>query len=617
AAKNRAVKQARGILQITPESLEALLMRRTGDLQRLFGDLRFIIIDELHAMMGLDRGLQVICQINRIEQITGNNPRRIGLSATLNDYAPAERFLADGSNRKVKTVGFTSTKKIISIAVENFTLPEDELRHSAVWEKHNRFIYDYCKQKKCLIFTNSRGDSEKIIVALKKIAASQNEDDIFFVHHGSVSADLRQSAELALRENTSPTVAAATLTLELGIDIGDLDSTVQLGSPYTSASFVQRLGRSGRRTGKSQMLFVNVHENIGDSPFDLPWNLLRSIAIIELYIKEKWVEPCEIKPKPFSLLAHQTLSTLTAKNELTALQLKNAVLTLPPFANTITADEYKILLRHMLDKGYIERLDSGTLIIGVNGEKLVNHYSFYAVFKVEDTYQVQSQEGKVGELDICPVVDETFVLAGRSWIVLSIDEERKIIFVNPVKSSRIPIWKGFGGSVHTKIVRKINQILQEDTNYKYLSENAADLLEKSRRNACESGILQNNFVQYSKNGFYFCPWVGSKQLKTIEYLLSTVLKEELEIFSVSKRSGYHLQFTSNLPKAAFSQYLQNLQNFSIFSISEEILAENFAEKSPPKLDKYDYMIPDELLKQAFLLNELDLPNATKILAKMR
>ncbi|MCL2014634.1 MAG: DEAD/DEAH box helicase, partial [Defluviitaleaceae bacterium] len=241
-AKNKAIKTARGILQITPESLEALLMRKTGEVQRLFSDLRFIVIDELHAMMGMDRGLQVICQINRIERLTGNKPRRIGLSATLNDYLPAEEFLAAGGDRKTQTVGIKSHKKTISLAVENFILPEDELRHSSVLERYNQFIYDYCKEKKCIIFTNSRSDSEKIIVDMKKLAAANNEEDIFHVHHGSISAALRHDAELALRENAEPTVAAATLTLELGIDIGDLDSTVQLGAPYTAASFVQRLG---------------------------------------------------------------------------------------------------------------------------------------------------------------------------------------------------------------------------------------------------------------------------------------------------------------------------------------------------------------------------------------
>jgi ATP-dependent Lhr-like helicase len=129
-------------------------------------------------------------------------------------------------------------------------------------------LYDNCNNKKCLIFTNSRTNAEKTIDDMKKEAARRKERDVFYVHHGSVSAALRKEAEEALRDNDGPTVAAATLTLELGIDIGDLDSTIQVGAPYTCSSFVQRLGRSGRRTGKSQMMFLNLHEESNKNPLD-------------------------------------------------------------------------------------------------------------------------------------------------------------------------------------------------------------------------------------------------------------------------------------------------------------------------------------------------------------
>jgi ATP-dependent Lhr-like helicase len=125
-------------------------------------------------------------------------------------------------------------------------------------ESYYEFLYDNSHLKKCLIFTNSRGNAETITSKMKTIAQERKERDIFYVHHGSVSAALRRDAEKALRETEGPTVAAATLTLELGIDIGSLDLTIQSGAPYTCSSFVQRLGRSGRRTGKSQMLFVSL-----------------------------------------------------------------------------------------------------------------------------------------------------------------------------------------------------------------------------------------------------------------------------------------------------------------------------------------------------------------------
>ena len=212
--KKKALKTAQGILQITPESLEALLMRHPGDARRLFSDLRFIVIDEIHALMGEDRGLQVLCLLSRLETLIGCKPRRIGLSATLNDYQPAMDFLSAGSTAGAVAVGIQSHKRTISLCAESFVLPEDEHKASEVLKKYNEFIYSNCHTKKCLVFTNSRGNAEETIANMKSIAKARNERDVFFVHHGSVSASLRQETEHALIDNEGPTLAAATRTLE-------------------------------------------------------------------------------------------------------------------------------------------------------------------------------------------------------------------------------------------------------------------------------------------------------------------------------------------------------------------------------------------------------------------
>ena len=230
---------------------------------------------------------------------------------------------------------------------------------------------------------------------MKEIARKRQEKDIFFVHHGSVSAALRQEAEAALRDREGPTVAAATLTLELGIDIGDLDSTIQIGAPYSCTSFVQRLGRSGRRSGKSQMMFLELLEASERNAFEqLPWTLLRAIAIIQLYLEESWVEPFTLKPKPFSLLAHQTLSTLMTYGELSPPELARSCLLLPAFRKTITQDEYRLILRYMIAEDYLQRVENGAIIVGIRGERITNHYSFYAVFQDEQAYHAVSPPSK-------------------------------------------------------------------------------------------------------------------------------------------------------------------------------------------------------------------------------
>lgn len=606
SVKKRALKEAQGILQITPESLEALLMRHPGDAVRLFSDLRFIIIDEIHALMGVDRGLQVMCLLARLEKLASCNPRRIGLSATLNDYAPALQFLSSGSQRCAIAVGINAHKRTISLCAESFLLPQEEEKADAVLAEYNQFLYDNCHKKKCLIFTNSRGGAEEVIASMKNLAAKGQDRDIFYVHHGSVSAALRHEAETALRDHQGPTVAAATLTLELGIDIGDLDSTIQIGAPYSCASFVQRLGRSGRRTGKSQMMFVDLFEESHKNPFDaLPWNLLRAIAIIELYLKDRWVEPFTLKEKPFSLLAHQTLSTLMTYGEMAPSTLAKNVLTLPAFSG-VTQEEYRLLLQNMIAEDYLQRVETGGIISGLKGERIANHYSFYAVFQDEQAYHVHSQTGEIGTLDNCPSVDEVFVLAGRCWKVQSVDEERKIIYVQLVKNNRIPAWSGSGGDIHTRVVARMKEVLHEDVIYPYLQLGAVAILTQARKFVRESNLLNADMIPIDEHSFYLCPWIGTKELTTIKALLSNGLQGELMVYSVIG-SRHYLQVTTGLSVADFAKKTRQL-NVDIHC-PDLVLPMDFA----PKIDKYDPMVPNILLRKAALYNQFDVPAALEYL----
>ena len=610
STKRKALQVAQGILQITPESLEALLMRHPGDACRLFSDLRFIVIDEIHALMGEDRGLQVLCLIARLEKLTGCRPRRIGLSATLNDYRPAMAYLSAGSSVGAIAVGITSHKRTISLCVESFPVAEDEKQAEQDLQKYYEFLYDNCHTKKCLVFANSRGNVEDVIAHMKYIAKQRGERDVFYVHHGSVSASSRQEAEHALRDHTGPTVAAATLTLELGIDIGDLDSTIQVGAPYTCSSFVQRLGRSGRRTGKSQMMFLNLYKPSYKNPYEvLPWDLLRSIAIIQLYLEERWVEPFSQKKKPFSLLAHQTLSTLMTYGELSPAELARKVLLLPAFRDTVSAGEYQDLLRYMLQEEYIQRIEGGGLIVGLKGEKITNHFSFYAVFQDEETYHVMSKDGEVGTLTNCPAADEVFVLAGRSWRVVSIDEERKIIYVARTKSNRIPAWVGTGGDIHAKIVKRMKKVLQEDTIYTYLQPNAQRLLSDARNYARENGLLDSKVLPCSENSFFLCPWCGTREIRTMAKLFSCGLKQILDIYAVAS-FHYYLQITSGL---SLDEFLSRCRNLSMDLDDPSMV---LPQDQTPKIDKYDPMVPEALLRSAFLYNQMDVPSAIGILQEI-
>ena len=605
--KMRALREARGILQITPESLEAMLMRHPGDAVRLFNDLRFVVIDEIHALMGTDRGLQVICLLTRLERLINRMPRRIGLSATLNDYAAAIEYLSSGTDRKAVAVGIRAHKRTIGLHVESYRLPENEEQAQSVTDQYNQRLYDVCHKQKCLIFTNSRSSAETAIADMKEIAHERGEPDVFHVHHGSISASMRHETESALKESEGPTVAAATLTLELGIDIGDLDSTIQLGAPHSCSSFVQRLGRSGRRTGKSQMMFLDLHAQTHGCVIEqLPWSLLQSIAIIQLYLEERWVEPFVMKKKPFSLLIHQTLSILMASGEMLPSDLARKVLTLPAFQDRILLEEYRLLLQYLIQEDILLRMDDGGVIVGNKGEKLTNHYSFYAVFQDENGWHVFYRDAEIGTLDNCPKQDEVFTLSGRCWKVADIDEERRNIFAVPAKTRRIISWHGSGGEIHSKVAQRIKKILHENAQYPYLGENAISYLAEARKLSQESGILERGY-HFEGKTVILMPWCGTKILHSIAILLKGLLQEKLQVNQVIL-GRYHLEIRSGLDGADFiSELKKQVHNTSI---NTEGLLRTL---TPAPIDKYDELLPEKLLKRSYVQNELDMEEAIHVL----
>lgn len=375
AEKTKLMRNPSGILQITPESLEGLLMNRPNAIPALFQDLRYIIIDEVHAFMGADRGIQVLSQITRLERMAGCRPRRVGLSATLSDYDSATAWLGAGSPEQVSVVTSPGGRKL-RLRVDHFSFPDARDEEQAEQLQNARkayyeYIYETTHLKKALIFTNSRSDAELTTLEMRRVAARRSQPDVFYVHHGSISAMLREEAESALKIGPGPAVAAATLTLELGIDLGELERVVQLGAPYSASSFVQRLGRSGRRgDSASEMLFV-VQEEVDEEaplPARMPWTLLRAIAVIELYVHYKWVEPHDIRRMPVGTLYHQTMSMLKSIGECEPAELARAVLTLPSFKH-VTPDEFKVFLSYLIQTDHIQWTEEQTLIIGLTGRR--------------------------------------------------------------------------------------------------------------------------------------------------------------------------------------------------------------------------------------------------------
>ncbi|MEJ9217146.1 DEAD/DEAH box helicase [Paenibacillus glucanolyticus] len=613
AEKTKLMQKPCGVLQITPESLEGLLMNRPNAIPALFQDLRYVIIDEVHAFMGADRGIQVLSQLTRIERMASCSPRRIGLSATLSDYETAAAWLGAGTKNAVEVVSPQGGRKL-RLSVEHFSFPDArdekqaeqlELARKAYYD----FVYDNTHLKKALVFTNSRSDAELTTLELRRIAAKREQRDVFHVHHGSISAMLREEAEAALREGPGPAVAAATLTLELGIDLGELERVIQLGAPYSCSSFVQRLGRSGRRGDQaSEMMFLCPEDEDEEAqlPARMPWMLLRAIAVIELYIREKWVEPLALRKKPVGVLYHQTMSTLKSMGEAEPPDLARAVLTLPAFRG-IEPEEYKEFLQYLIQTDHIQRTEEGSLIIGLGGEKIVNNYRFYAVFKDDEEHVVYNGSEEIGSITTVPPPGYCFSLAGMLWKVEEVDTKHKALYVKSAKGKVDTLWLGAGGDVHTRVVQKMREVLEDSTIYPYLAPGAVNRLERARRLARESGLLKQVVIPAGGDSLFILPWAGSKQFRTLERLLKHNLSERLALRSIVPMEPYYMVVAGKVDNETLMEEIR--KELTDCEDAGALLDPDEA----PYLGKYDEFVPPKLVRTAFAADGLDLEGLAEVL----
>jgi ATP-dependent helicase Lhr and Lhr-like helicase len=615
--KKQLLKNPKGILQITPESLESLLINKNNELMRLFGDLRFVIIDEVHAFMGSERGCQILCQLSRLQSLTQTQPRRIGLSATLGDYSMAEEWLASGSDKLVITPKIEEGKRQIKLALEHFYVGGDgELRETNRRDAeegegrgerdgggYEEYVFNLSKSRKCLIFANNKRQTESIIASLREIAVSEGLADIYHVHHGSISASLRQAAENAMREVDKSAVTAATLTLEVGVDIGHLERVIQLESPPSVASFLQRLGRSGRRGAAADMRFVCTEDKVSVEASleeQIPWQLLQCIAIIQLYLEERWIEPIKPIKYPLSLLYHQTMSILAAGGEVSPAALAKQVLSLPSFS-AIALENFRLLLRYLIDINHIQLTEENKLIIGLAGEKVVRKFQFYAVFPDNEEYVVKHATTEIGSIFMPPPIGNQFALAGNAWEVLEVDFRKKIVLVKQVEGKASNFWRGGSGNIHTRVLQRMRQVLQEDIEYSYLQKNALKRLQKVRELARNSGLDKQNILLLENHKCCIFPWMGTVAYRTLERLLNSCCRESLEIKSIGGVNPYFL--TIKLGKDKF-QYLYD----EIVSLCKQrITAEDLlADAEAREIQKYDRFIPHSILRKAFASDYLDM-----------
>lgn len=514
-SKEKLVKDPTGIVLMTPESLEAMFVNKPHNVKHIFSNLKFVIIDEIHSFIGSGRGIQLKSLLSRLQHVNENNFRIIGLSATLGDYDEAKKF---AGNSLETVVLRDSASKEIEAKFKYFGGGVGELPLGLLKD-----LYKETKDSKVLIFPNSRGLAEEVAVKLKKISEKVNGHINYFSHHSSVDKEVREYVESFAKSNNRQNFCiSCTSTLELGIDIGSVDEVVQIDATYSIASLIQRIGRSGRRDGaKSYLLLYATNK----------WNLLQSLACWHLY-KDGFIEPKESMGFAHDLLLHQALSITKGHSGIRYIDL--VTLLKQNFAfNDIEVSDIEKILNHLIDIDLLEKLRD-EVIIGIEGEKIVNHRDFYSAFTLEDNFKVVNAGIKIGEIPLSPQVieNENILLAAKIWKIMFVDLKSKKIEVIPTNDGKKPIFSGGGGIVHAAIRQKMFDILYQDEIYAELNDESADILDEMRSDFSPFAIKNmesDRPLLVSDKKLVFYTFTGTKTNRTLEFIFNVLdIKNSLE-----------------------------------------------------------------------------------------
>lgn len=524
--KDSAIDRPSGVLLITPESLEALFITRARFIPRLFNNLQAIVIDELHTFLDIERGVHLRSLLARLElALSSRRIRRIGLSATLGDIELAKQYLRPNDSENIAIVEAESNRAEIRLQLRGYQGEQtDGFAKDTRIAEH---IFKTLRGKSNLVFAGRRQTVEVYADDLRRITEKRGLPEEFFPHHGNLSKEVREFVEEKLKQEGQPATAICTSTLELGIDIGEVDTIAQIGAPFTVSSLRQRLGRSGRRVGEPSILRQYAVERRISGKAGLVdllrVKLVRSIAMIELMLR-RWCEP----PKPQSLhlstLVHQILSVVAERGGERAKNLYETLCEKGPFTNVSTELFIKVLrqLGHK-DVCLLEQAADGHLLLGKVGEKLVEHYSFFAVFKTPVEYRVTVDGRELGTLPLNNVMATgvTIIFAGRRWEVVDVDSDKKEISVKPSDAGAAVSFEGDPGDVHDNVITEMRSIYLGEIVPRYLDDEAKLLLSQGRATFFGNRLDSRRIIETGSNKAFIATWAGTTKTWSLGLVFGT------------------------------------------------------------------------------------------------
>ena len=509
--KNKLVKNPSGILQITPESVESLFINRTEHIKNLFKGIEFIVIDEIHSFINSERGVQLRSLLSRIEQYTEQRPRIVGLSATIDNFELVKEWMNYKDTDNVEIIETVGSEKQLQYYLMHFETGEDRKLPVELFED----IREVSRDNKSIIFCNRRGQVEETTVFLNRLAKKDNVGESYYAHHSSIDKKEREYVEKTMVESTTPKSVVATSSLELGIDIGDVDIVVQLDSTFTVSSLKQRLGRSGRKKGADQMLQLYTTEE--DS-------LLQSLAVMELVL-EKWIEPATGYPVPYDILFHQLISICQETNGRALEELISIIKGNHIFYN-MHQEKVERIIHHMLENDHLEKVKgSNELIVGIAGERILRSKEFYAVFMSPEVFTVLEGVRTIGTVDKRARIEigDSIILAGRLWEINIIDFKKNKMYVKKSVSGKPPRYGGGPIEIHNRIGEKMIEILCSNQQFGYFNDTAEYTLQDMRKAYHDYDVKPNERILWkTKHEIIFDTYTGSKNTQNLIWALRSL-----------------------------------------------------------------------------------------------
>ncbi|NDK90275.1 DEAD/DEAH box helicase [Gordonia desulfuricans] len=578
SARRRITRERPDILLTTPESVESILVSESVDALQFLGSVQAVVVDEVHAFAGDDRGWHLLAVIARLESLIGRRLQRIGMSATVGNPDELLEWLRGGAPTK---------GRVVAPPVPTASNPEIVVDAVGSAENAAKVIAGLHHGEKRLVFVDSRRLAEELGTSLRDRGVTT------FLSHSSLSAEQRRESEAAFAD-ARDCVIVATSTLELGIDVGDLDRVIQINSPRTVSSFLQRLGRTGRRPGTTRhCLFLALDDA----------SLAQTLGMLHCWASG-WVEPVVATPEPRHIAAQQLLAAALQTRRVPLNGWQQQWGTLPLFG-----DEGQEILDHLLDTGFLDH-DAGSAFIGVEAEKHFGRRHFMellAVFTAAPEFRVFQGRNEIGMVDIGLLTEDVedvrvLLLGGRSWLVTHIDWKRRQVYVEATDIHGMARWQSIPDGLSYEITRGVRSVLLGDTPAGVtLSRRAVAALDGYRAQRADDVRADSLVIERDSRGDWrWWTWAGVKANRTLAAWARDLVPGRQRIGAES------IRLHSDLTVDAIKQGLGDVQHSS--------------ERPAPAVDrraikglKFSVALPEDLARRTLAVRMMEAKRAEGLL----